>query len=125
MKTHRKQTSWKFVGVIFVALAVSGCGKKSDRPATEQLQQSFEKADAAVKQEIVQANTAFQAGDYTRALTVMDRVVQTQPIDAAQKQAVDALIIQARKAAQQDPKLNTPELYKATEALMLRVHGEN
>ena len=119
-----KQTAWVMV-VVPVALAVVGCGKKSAQPATEQLQQSFEKADAVIKQEIVQANTAFQAGDYTRAITVMDRVVATQPIDAAQKQAVDALIVQTRKAAQQNPKLNTPELYKATEALMLRVHGEN
>ena len=47
------------------------------------------------------------------------------PLDAAQKQAVDALIIQTRKAAHRDPKLNTPELYKATEDLVLRVHGEN
>lgn len=108
-----------------VAVVLVGCGRKVDPPATEQLQQSFEKADAAIKQEINQANAAFQAGDYTRAITVMDRVVQTQPIDAAQKQAVDALIIQTRKAAHRDPKLNTPELYKATEDLVLRVHGEN
>ena len=124
MKTNFKRAGW-MMALLVVAMAAFGCGKKSAKPATEQLQQSFEKADAAIKQEIVQANSAFQAGDYTRALTVMDRVVQTQPIDAAQKQAVDALIIQSRMAAQQNPKLNTPELYKATEALMLRVHGEN
>jgi hypothetical protein len=108
-----------------VAAALMGCGQKSVKPAAEQLQQCFAKADAAILQDITQASTAFQAGDYTRALTVMDRVVQSQPMDAAQKQAVDALILQSRQAAQQDPKLNTPELYKATEALMLRVHGEN
>ena len=124
MKTNLKQTGW-ILALVIVVVAVVGCGKKADKPATEQLQQSFEKADAAIKQEIVQANTAFQAGDYTRALAAMDRVVQTQPIDAAQKQAVDALIIQTRQAAQQNPKLNTPELYKATADLMLRLHGEN
>ena len=119
-----KPAGWMIAIVIFVVAAV-GCGKKSNQPATEQLQKSFEKADAAVKQDIVQASTAFQAGDYTHAITVMDRVVQTQTIDAAQKQAVDALIIQTRRAVQQNPKLNTPELYKATEALMVRTHGEN
>lgn len=125
MKTYLKQIGWIF-GLVFVSMALAGCGKKSSRPATEQLQKSFEKADAAIKQEIVQANTAFQSGDYTRAITVMDRVVATQPvIDEAQKQALDALIIQARQAAQQNPKLNTPELYKAMADLMLRVHGEN
>lgn len=124
MGTLMKSIAWMLAGVL-VAGAVVGCGKKSDQPATEQLQQSFEKADTATKQEIVQANTAFQAGDYTRAINVMDRVVQMQTIDAAQKRAVDALIIQTRRAAQQNPKHNTPELYKATEDLMLRVHGEN
>jgi Flp pilus assembly protein TadD len=124
MNVNLKQTGWAMI-VVIVAVAVAGCGKKSAKPATEQLQQSFDKADAATKQHIAQANTAFQAGDYTGALVVMDRVVATQPIDAAQKQAVDALILQTRQAAQRDPKLNTPELYKATEDLMLRVHGEN
>ena len=124
MRTALKQTGW-LMALVIVAVTVVGCGKKSAKPATEQLQQSFEKADAAIKEEIVQANTAFQAGDYTGAIAVMDRVVQTQPIDAAQKQAVDALIIQTRQAAQQNPKLNTPELYKATADLMHRVHGEN
>jgi Flp pilus assembly protein TadD len=123
------KTSWKPIARLLaagmVAVVMVGCGRKADQPATEQLQQSFEKADATIKQDISQANAAFQAGDYTRAITVMDRVVQTQPIDAAQKQAVDALIIQTRKAAHRDPKLNTPELYKATEDLVLRVHGEN
>ena len=124
MKMDLNQAGWS-VAVILVAVGLVGCGKKSARPATEQLQQSFEKADAATKQDVVQASTAFQAGDYTRAIAVMDRVVQAQPIDAAQKRAVDALIIQTRQAAHQNPKLNTPELYKATEDLVLRVHGEN
>ncbi len=126
MKTvrNRIQIACLLAGAI-AAAGMTGCGRKSDRPAAEQLQQSFEKADPTTKQEISQVSSAFQAGDYTRAITVMDRVVQMQPIDAAQKQAVDALIIQTRKASQRDPKLNTPELYKATEALMLRVHGEN
>jgi len=124
MKAKLKQTGLTVVAAI-VAVALVGCGNKSAKPAAEQLQQSFDKADAATKQHIAQANTAFQAGDYTGALAVMDRVVATQPIDAAQKQAVDALIFQTRQAAQRDPKLNTPELYKATEDLMLRVHGEN
>jgi len=124
MKTLMKPAGW-MMAVVIVAVAVAGCGKKSNQPATEQLQKSFEKADAPIKQDIVQASTAFQAGDYTHAITVMDRVVQTQTIDAAQKQAVEALIIQTRKAAERNPKLNTPELYKATADLVLRIHGEN
>jgi hypothetical protein len=55
----------------------------------------------------------------------MDRVVQTQPVDEAQKKAVDSLISQTRQAVQQNPKLDNPELYKAISDLMVRVHGEN
>lgn len=124
MKTNTKQIAW-VSGMIIAVVGVAGCSKSSDKLVTEQLNQSFEKADAAVKQEVVQVNTAFQVGDYTRAISLMDQVVKNQTIDAAQKQAVNTLIIQTRQAAQQNPKLNTPELYKATEALMLSAHGEN
>ena len=124
MKTNSKQIAWA-ISVVLAGLGLAGCSKNSDKLVTEQLNQSFEKADATVKQEVVQVNTAFQAGDYTRAISLMDQVVKNQPIDAAQKQAVNTLIIQTRQAAQQNPKLNTPELYKATEALMLSAHGEN
>jgi hypothetical protein len=120
-----KQTGW-IIAAALVALAVVGCGKhQSAKAAAEQLETSFEKTDASLKQEVVRAGTALQTSNYTQAILIMDRVVQVQPMDAAQKKAVDALIIQARQAAQRDPKLNTPELYKATSALMVRVHGEN
>jgi len=124
MKTNSKQIAWA-ISVVLAGVGLAGCSKNSDKLVTEQLNQSFEKADATVKQEVVQVNTAFQAGDYTRAISLMDQVVKNQPIDVAQKQAVNTLIIQTRQAVQQNPKLNTPELYKATEALMLSAHGEN
>jgi len=110
--------------MVILAVTVAGCGKPSSKPVTEQLQQSFEKADGAIKQDIDQAKTAFQAGDYTRAITVMDQVVQTQPIDEAQKRAVEALIVQTQKAAEKNPKLATRELYKATSDLVQRMYPE-
>jgi len=50
---------------------------------------------------------------------------ESQPIDEAQKQAVSVLIQQTRQAVKQNPKLNSPELYKAMSDLVVRVHGEN
>src|SRR2546430_16194267 len=49
-----------------VALAVAGCGARNQPPkvVAEQLQKSFQKADASVTAEIVQASTALQASDY-------------------------------------------------------------
>ena len=110
-----------------VAITLTGCGAKSQsaKVTAEQLQKSFKKADASISAEVAQASTALQASNFTQAILIMDRVVQTQPIDEAQKKAVDALIVQTRKAVQQNPKLDTPQLYQAISDLMVRVHGEN
>jgi hypothetical protein len=55
----------------------------------------------------------------------MDRAAQTTQVGAAQRKAVGNLICQTRQAVQQEPKLNTPELYKAMSDLILRAHGKN
>jgi hypothetical protein len=121
-----KSMVWTAV-LVLAALAPMGCGgsKTSPKIAAEQLQKSFEKADAASREGVAQAATALQAGDYTQAILAMDQVAQTAQADAAQKEAVGTLIRQTRQAVQQDPKLNTPELYKAMSDLVTHVHGEN
>jgi len=55
----------------------------------------------------------------------MNRAIQTQLMDDAQKKAVDALIVQTRQAIKQNPKLDSPQLYQALSDLTVRVHGEN
>lgn len=105
---------------------MSGCGKTQSATVTaEQLQRSYEKADAPVKQEVAQASAALRSGDYAAAIITMERVTRTQPVDEAQKQAVSVIIQQTRQAVKQNPKLNSPELYKAMSDLVIRVHGEN
>ncbi len=114
--------------VVGVAVAAGGCGSKagSDKVAAEQLQKSYEKADAPIKQQVVQASEAFQAKNYAQAISTLNRVVQSQPVvDEAQKKAVDILIKQTREAIAQNPNLNSPELYKATSDLFFRIHPEN
>jgi transcriptional regulator GlxA family with amidase domain len=125
MQTSGKQVGWAIIAVI-VAVTVIGCNKSQSAKATaEQLQKSFEKADASTKQEVVQAGEALQSSNYVAAIGIMNRVVRTQPIDEVQKKAVDALMIQTRQAVQQNPKLDSAELYKAMSELLVRVHGEN
>jgi len=105
---------------------MAGCGKnQSPEVAAEQLQQTYEKADAPIKQDVAQATAALRSGDYASAIIAMDRVTRSQPVDEAQKQAVSVLIQQTRQAVKQNPKLNSPELYKAMSDLVTRVHGEN
>jgi ribosomal protein S20 len=121
-----KSMVWTAV-LVLAALTPMGCGggKTSPKVAAEQLQKSFEKADAASREGVAQAASALQAGDYTQAILAMDQVAQAAQADAAQKKAVGTLIRQTREAVQQDPKLNTPELYKAISDLVTHVHGEN
>ena len=121
-----KHKAW-IVIVMVAAVAPTGCGggKTSPQIAAEQLQKSFAKADTSSREGVAQVASALQSGDYTRAILTMDRVAQATPVDAAQKKAVGTLIRQTRQAVQQDPKLNTPELYKAMSDLIVRVHGEN
>ena len=104
----------------------TGCDRKPTPKATaEQLQKSFAKSEAPQQELVSQATTALQAGDFTGAMVTLERAVQLRPADAAQKQAVGQLILQTRLAIQQDPKLNTPQLYQAMDKLITRVHGEN
>ena len=122
MRTALTHIGW-LMALAIVAVTVVGCGKKSAKPATEQLQQSFEKADAAIKEEVVQANTAFQAGDYTGAIAVMDRVVQTQPIDEAQSRLWTRLSFRPDKPRSRIRNSTRRNCEPAD--LMNKVHGEN
>jgi hypothetical protein len=108
-------------------VAVAGCGAKVQpvKVTAEQLQRSFQKADAPTTEAVVQASTALQTSNYTQAIVIMDRVAQTHALDDAQKKAVDAVIIHTREAIRQNPKLDNRELYQKMSDLMVRVHGEN
>ena len=115
------------IPLVITWAAASGCNSKSQSATVtaEQLQKSFQKADPSISQQVLQAGSALQASNYTEAILIMDRVVQTQTINDTQKKAVDSLIIQTREAVQRNPKLDSPQLYKAMSDLMVRVHGEN
>jgi len=125
MNRPLNQVCW-FVAMAVMVTCVAGCGRsESPQVAAEQLQQTYEKAEAPIKQDVAQATAALRAGDYASAIIAMDRVTKSQPVDEAQKQAVSVLIQQTRQAVKQNPKLNSPELYKAMSDLVTRVHGEN
>ena len=115
------------VTVMSVAGIATGCSSKSQsaKVTAEKLQKSFEKAEPSVAQEVVQAGSAFQAGNYSQAVLIMDRVAQTQRMDDTQKKAVDDLITQTRQAVQRNPKLDSPQLYQAVSDLFTKVHPEN
>ena len=117
----------QFVGLMAMALLAAGCAAKNTPPhiTAEQLQQSFQKAEAPIVEEVAHASAAVQVSDYPQAVIIMNRVAQAQPLNASQVQAVDALLIQTRKAIERNPKLDSPQLYQAMSELLVRAHGEN
>ena len=118
-------SNW-ILAAFVVTAAFTGCSRKpSGQGTAQQLQDSFQKADAPIVEQVAQAGSALTASNYTQAILIMDRVVQSQPINPSQREAVDALIIQTRLAIQRDPKLDSPQLYQALSDLLVRVHGEN
>ena len=125
MPKTKKRSEWTVI-LVMTGVVLAGCGRNSSgKPAPIQLQESFKKAAAPVQREVVQATAAFETGNYTQAILIMNRLVQNQPVDKAQKQALDALIVQTRQAVHQDPKRDGPQLYKAMADLTFRLHGEN
>ena len=124
--THPRKRICGILAAAIAIMLVAGCSKSSSPAvAVEQLQRSYEKADAPIKQDVAQVGAAMRSGDYAAAIITMERVTRSQPVDEAQKQAVGVLIQQTRQAVKQNPKLNSPELYKAMSDLVVRVHGEN
>ncbi len=113
--------------MLAIAAAVSGCAAKkpSSQITAEELQRSFLTTNTSMRNEIVQISDALQASNYVAAILIMDHVVQAQVINDTQKRTVDALIVQTRKAVEQNPRLNSPQLYQALSDLTVRVHGEN
>jgi len=125
MVTGMKGALW--ILMLAIAAAAPGCSARnqSSKATAEQLEKSFQSGDAATTNAVVEASAALQGSDYTRAVTIMNRVVQSREMDDAQKRAVDALLVQTRKAVEQNPKLNNAQLYEAMSSLLVRVHGEN
>ena len=121
-------------GFMTVALAaalalLSACGSKdkgSDgggKVVAEQLGKSFDKAEEPIKQQTAEAVAALLAKDYVRAVGNMSQVVRKQrTLDPAQKKALDELVSHARKAAERDPQVNTPQLFKANMDLQLLLY---
>lgn len=121
----------KMFSCLLLALvaAAAGCNKKQPNAAA-QLEKSYKQADSAIKEEVQKVSAELQSKDYTQAILAMDRVVsaqqqQSQALTAEQKKAVEAVVGQTRAAVNKNPKLDTPELYKAMSDLILRTYGEN
>lgn len=122
-----KKSCWRVV--LLVVMTTGGCGKKPVN-APAQLDKGYAQAEPAIRDEVQKAKSQLLNSNYTEALLTMDRIVAAQQqegraLSPEQKQAINAVVVQSREAIIQNPKFNTPELYKAMSDLILRAHGEN
>ena len=94
-----------------LVLCAVSCQKEAQVDATQPLQQSFQKAEPEVKKAIETVNTSLKAGNYTEATRALSSVVTDRPMTEAQKQAVGVALQQVNRAIEQNPALDTQEMY--------------
>ena len=120
---------WRTVALVAAVALLSACGSKDKgsegggKVVAEQLRKSFDKAEEPIKQQTAEAVAALLAKDYVRAVGNMSQVVRKQrTLDPVQRKVLEDLVIYARKAAERDPQVNTPQLYKANMDLQLLLY---
>ena len=79
-----------------LALAVSGCAKKSEVD-TAKLEQSFASAEPADKSQAAKVADAVKAGDYNAALASLKTLAQQAKLTPEQKAAIEDVTSQVQK----------------------------
>ena len=96
-----------------VATCILSCQKKGTTvDATQPLQQSFQTAEAEVKQAIETVNSSLKAGNYTEAGRALAPIVTTHTLTEPQRQAVGVALQQISQGIAADPTLDTKEMYE-------------
>jgi hypothetical protein len=83
------------VAVTAVSLALVGCGKKG--VSTSKLESSFKSADAATQSDVDKAVSAIKAGNYSEALTDLQRLAGKAKLTAEQQQAINDVMAQVQQ----------------------------
>ena len=100
-----------------------GCGRDPKEDATSELAASFEGSPA--KEDVIQANAAFEEGRYKESLYLLHKVVSRGDLTERQKKAMAGIVGQVLQAVHNDPQLSTdPQLHRLMELLIVRTMGE-
>lgn len=106
-----------------VVLLLTGCGRDPKADATAELAASFEGSPA--KEDVMQANAAFEEGRHKDALQLLHKVVSRGELTERQKKAMAGIVGQVLQAVHNDPELSAdPKLHRLMELLILRTMGE-
>jgi hypothetical protein len=111
------------VVLLSVVLLLNGCGRDPKADATTELAASFEGSPA--KEDVMQANAAFEEGRYKDALQLLHKVVSRGELTERQKKAMAGIVGQVLQAVHNDPELSGDrKLHRLMELLVLRTMGE-
>lgn len=92
-----KQTTWLIAVVIALALTVVGCGKK-ETVDTSKLQTNFAQSEPGLKGQVDKIVSSIKAQDYSGATASLQKLAAEAKLTDAQKQAVQDLLEQLKKA---------------------------
>jgi len=104
-------------------LLLVGCGRDPKVDATSELANSFDGSPA--KEDVMQANAAFEEGRYKDSLSLLHKVVSRSDLTERQKKAMAGIVGQVLQAVHNDPQLSAdPQLHRMMELLIRRTLGE-
>jgi hypothetical protein len=108
---------------LLVMMLLIGCGRDPKADATSELAASFEGSPA--KEDVIQANAAFEEGRYKDSLYLLHKVVGRGDLTERQKKAMAGIVGQVLQAVHDDPQLSAdPQLHRLMELLIVRTMGE-
>jgi len=88
--------TWILTALAVAALTLTGCSKKESVDTTP-VEKSFASADPATKTSADQAVSAVKSGDYTGAMTQLQKLASQAKLTPEQQQAVKDVIDQVQK----------------------------
>jgi outer membrane protein assembly factor BamD (BamD/ComL family) len=91
-----KRHGWILLAVMSLSLAVIGCGKKGEVD-TSKLENSFKSAPPAQQSDVDKAVSAVKAGNYSEAVTDLQRLASKAKLTPEQQQAVKDTIAAIQK----------------------------
>lgn len=111
-----KRTNWILITVMSASLMMAGCGQKGGVD-TSKLENSFKSAEPAQQTSVTKVVEAVKAGNYSAALTDLQRLASNAKLTPEQQQAIKDLMAQVQGKVTEAAGKLAGDAQKATEDL--------
>ena len=91
-----KRYAWVIVGMLAAASVMVGCGKKNEVD-TSKLESNFQSADPSARGTADKAVGAIKAGNYSEAMTSLQKLSSQAKLTPEQKKAIQDVIAQVQQ----------------------------